>query len=531
MSRISLLFPCLLLLSSVHVGHCNTLSECSSSVAPEGGDIFIQNTVRKGNSLSLEQSGKKFAKLLATEMSDLVATKGKSGLAPEEIEHIHAIKDLIMSSIIPSIVDGVADSRAELEELAEAVAACADHLDDAMDKIVPLATETSTTRDLHKECRQLEDDLIEEKEKACKLLEKAQLGVHAPELDFEIDIDISDQEMLKYLRTMNEHFCGRWEEFKDVWEECDDVTDNYTTTNDKCKGLQEEFEEDFCTWKSELELTCKNFDSCWTEAVGRFNERREAIQTLQDSRTEEYEAAVMVNCLWDAWDWEADPCTVNETKVKECKEDLHPDTTNVTLETPKLPTPPECNIDPVSAHPCTSGFFDEEYATLGVSPALVADIKEACTACPEPSPTLENIDSTLQRSGVSTSLQNLMSAAGSMYVKTGGMPGKCDGVVKGSSATSVKVNVLQASSKVEVELVGDNGSAHKMVLENDMATANGKSILFSADDDTLGISVENGKVQFTKSGVAFTSAPAAFQRGAAKVAICTAGASVKARFA
>jgi len=496
--------------------------------------MFIQNLMKKSSSLELEpaKQGKKFATLLATEMNELVISKGRIGLTPEEIEHIHAIKDLIMKNIIPSIVDGVADSRAELQELYEAVAACADHVEDALEGVEPLANKTSTTRDLHKECRQVEDDLIEDKEEACKLLEKAQLGVHSPELDFEIDIDMSDQEMLKYLKTMNEHFCGRWEEFKDVWEECEELTKNHTDTNEKCDDLQEDFEETFCTWKSELELSCKNFDSCWTEAVGRFNERKEAIETLQESREEEYDAAIMVNCLWDAWDWEADPCTVNEEKVKECKEELHPNTTKVTLEIPVLPPPPECDIDEVSVHPCTPEFLEEEYATLGVSPELVQEIKDLCTACPESA--LEkvqpDVESALQKTGVSTSLQNLMAAAGSMYVKTGGAAGKCDGVITGVSATAVNVNVLQASAKVEVELNGHNGDAHKMVLENDVASANGQSVIFSAAQDTLGISVENGRVVFTKAGKAFAEAPASFTAGTGKVSVCTAGASVNVKF-
>eukprot|EP00971_Amphidinium_carterae_P256921 5100690-Amphidinium_carterae.1 len=151
-------------------------------------------------------------------MTDLVATKGKIGLSPEEIEHIKTIKDLILNSIIPSIADGVADNKAELEQLYDAVEECTSHLNDALEISEPLEETTNTNRDLHKDCRKQEDDVQEDKEEACEELEKAQLGVAVPELDFELGIDMSNQEMLTYLRMMNEHFCGRWKEYEETLE-------------------------------------------------------------------------------------------------------------------------------------------------------------------------------------------------------------------------------------------------------------------------------------------------------------------------
>mmetsp|Transcript_45025 Transcript_45025/g.104274 ORF Transcript_45025/g.104274 Transcript_45025/m.104274 type:complete len:537 (-) Transcript_45025:47-1657(-) len=536
MHWISILAPLAYCLFQVNAAESS--AECSASSSPQSGDVLIQ---RSKASVSVHADAEelfpgrtrgKFANLLAKEMNDLVVAKGQSGLSPEEIEHIHTIKDLIMNSIIPSIADGVADSKAELDELYQAVTECALHVTDALGAVDSLENATDTNRGLHKDCRKHEDDLKEDKEEACKELEKAELGVHAPELDFELGIDMSDEEMLKYLRAMNEHFCGRWKEFEETWEECEDLTDNHTGHRDKCDNLQEDFEESFCAWKSELEATCKNFDKCWTEAVGRFNERKQAIETLQESRMEEYEAAVKVNCLWDAWKWEADPCTVDEEKVKECTENLHPNLTNVSLEIPELPTPPECDVDAVSVHPCTDEFLEEEYATLGVAPEIVEDMKSKCTACPEPVVPRNNSVAELQKTGISTSLANLMAVAGSMYVKTGGQPGKCDGVVstpQGSTA-AVKVTVLQASSKVEVSL-SDGDHSHKMLLENDVASAGDESVLFSADEDTMGIAIANGKVQYLKAGKPFAEEPASFTLGSANVALCTVGASVDVKFA
>jgi len=518
---------------TVH-GHSAT-GECSTVEQPEGGDVFIQSLKRKASVSYLEPGKKngKFANLLAKEMDDLVVSKGSVGLSPEEIEHIKTIKDLIMNSIIPSIVDGVADSKAELDELYGAVAECATHVEDALDAVELLENKTDGDRDLHKDCRKEEDAHKKDAEEACDELEKAQMGVHAPELDFELGIDMSDEEMLKYLKLMNEHFCGRWKEYEDTWTECDSHTENHTAQNDKCDDLQEDFEESFCTWKSELEATCKNFDKCWTEAVGRFNERKAAIEELQATRLEEYEAAIKVNCLWDAWKWEDDPCTVDEDKVKACEDKLHPNVSNVTLDMPELPTPPECDVDAVSVHPCTDEFLEEEYESIGVHADIVEEMKKGCTPCPEPvAVSNATLASAIQRAGLSTSLTNLMSAAGSMYVKTGGVPGKCDGVVStpDGSTSTIKVNVMQASSKVEVGLhSGDH--TYKMLLENDVATAGAGSVIFSADEDTMAISISDGKVHYSKGGEVFAVEPAMFDMGAADVAVCTAGASVDVKFA
>eukprot|EP00971_Amphidinium_carterae_P037749 742515-Amphidinium_carterae.1 len=69
---------------------------------------------------------------------------------------------------------------------------------------------------------------------------------HAPELDFELGIDMSEEKMLKYLKLMNEHFCSQGKEYKDTWTDCD-----LHTETPCCDDLQEDFEGALCTWKSE----------------------------------------------------------------------------------------------------------------------------------------------------------------------------------------------------------------------------------------------------------------------------------------
>eukprot|EP00971_Amphidinium_carterae_P299365 5948057-Amphidinium_carterae.2 len=68
---------------------------------------------------------------------------------------------------------------------------------------------TNGHRDLHKDCRKEEDVHKKDAEEACDELEKAQMGVHVPELDSELGIDMSNEKMLKYLKLMNEHFCRK----------------------------------------------------------------------------------------------------------------------------------------------------------------------------------------------------------------------------------------------------------------------------------------------------------------------------------
>mmetsp|Transcript_5867 Transcript_5867/g.12861 ORF Transcript_5867/g.12861 Transcript_5867/m.12861 type:complete len:374 (+) Transcript_5867:39-1160(+) len=196
--------------------------------------------------------------------------------------------------------------------------------DDIDDKFYHNTTTTSPTgarnktdghADRHKDCRKEKDAHKQDAEETCDELEKAQMGVRAPLLDFELDIDMSDEETLKHLKLMDEHFCGHWKEYEDTWTGCGLHTETRAAQNDKCVDFRDDAEEALCTLKSELEATCKDFDKCWTEAIARFNERKATIKELQDL-LEEYEAVSKVNCLWDAWKWLDNPFTVDEDKVK-----------------------------------------------------------------------------------------------------------------------------------------------------------------------------------------------------------------------
>eukprot|EP00971_Amphidinium_carterae_P088287 1746604-Amphidinium_carterae.1 len=100
---------------------------------------------------------------------------------------------------------------------------------------------TDGYRDLHKEGRK--DVHKKDAEGACDELEKAPMGIHAPVLDFELGIDMSDEKMLKYLELMNEHFCSHGKEHEDTWTDCDLHTETHKAQKDKCDDLQEDFED------------------------------------------------------------------------------------------------------------------------------------------------------------------------------------------------------------------------------------------------------------------------------------------------
>eukprot|EP00971_Amphidinium_carterae_P213553 4238064-Amphidinium_carterae.1 len=136
--------------------------------------------------------------------------------------------------------------------------------------------------------------------------------LRAPLLDFELSIDMSDEET-------------QWKEYEDTWTGCGLHTENHTAQIDKCVDFRDDAEEALCTLKSELEATCEDFGKCWTEAIARFNERKATIKELQDL-LDEYEAASKVNCLWDAWKWLDDPFTVDEDKVKTLRTSTSPTT-------------------------------------------------------------------------------------------------------------------------------------------------------------------------------------------------------------
>eukprot|EP00971_Amphidinium_carterae_P224425 4452138-Amphidinium_carterae.1 len=106
---------------------------------------------------------------------------------------------------------------------------------------------------------------------------------------------------------MDEFYCGRYEVFEEEITQCTIFMENYTITHEECKYLEKEMEELACKQKTHLQKNCEYFDTCWTEAVKDYNQRKKEILDLQMEEIGEYEGATKIQCLWKAWIYEEMP--------------------------------------------------------------------------------------------------------------------------------------------------------------------------------------------------------------------------------
>ena len=352
--------------------------------------------------------------MLLNEMNDFVSTKGESGLDPDEIEHIHGIRALIDETVLPTILEGVEQNRAELDALYQAILGCHEHADLLSNVTVSKDYTRTRKAEFHKVCVKLEETLIVNQKKACEQLNRSRMSIFGPgEEDVPVATEVAE-EWIRYLETMDDFFCGRMDIFKDEWEDCNFWTENFTQTHQLCKSMQKEFETVTCSWKKVLKTSCEEYDTCWTQSVTRYNERKRAIMDLQGSRQDSYIGATKIQCLWSAWIYEGMPCTVNKTRIKECNE-YPPNLTNITIEFPSPPSPPDCTpSNDVSIDVCSEEWLEEEYGRIGLTKEHFDDLKATCQPCPT-----HTYTSAPSESG-HVHLLNIEHASGDTYIKING---------------------------------------------------------------------------------------------------------------
>mmetsp|Transcript_20849 Transcript_20849/g.47917 ORF Transcript_20849/g.47917 Transcript_20849/m.47917 type:complete len:533 (+) Transcript_20849:62-1660(+) len=464
--------------------------------------------------------------LLLSEMNAFVDKKGDTGIDPDEIEHIHGIKAMIDNTILPTILEEVEDDRKELEALYEEIVACHDHAHE-VDNITRERHENVIEKsDEFKQCAQQEEEIATQKEEVCTTLNRTRVTIRLPgEEDFPPP-NVPDEEMIRYLKMMDEFFCGTYETFEEEWHNCTELESNYTILHQQCMTLQKQWEEIACSWKTTVKTSCETYDTCWTDAVKKYNKRKGEIMELHVSRAGEYEGATKIECLWSAWVYEGEPCTVNKTRIRECHE-FEPNYTNVTIEYPQPPTPPSCDASNVEIDVCSDDWFSGELHYIGLTPEHVAEIKSYCTPC------LTDIVTSAPEVIATVNLVNAEHTGGDSYMKVEGTM-DCDASIESEDADVYGISVTPSDlmGKIIIELATTEGTTYTMEMQDRMCTI-GTDVFMYNNDDTIGCSFSAGQILFTKNGelAAQDVAPEGVVSGRAKVSICSAkGTTVTAKF-
>jgi len=326
--------------------------------------------------------------MLLGEMNDMIKDKGEAGATPEEIDHLHQIKATIDGVILPAIFDEIKDLMLELQMLYETILECQSVKDASYEAVEDMEKDLDTWEESHEECRKTEEFWYTQRSKECTEYDEFRRGIKIPDDMPSItrnddEMTESDAELLEWLAEMSDYFCPIWEIFESKREQCHEVEKNFTKTTDVCKEVQEEYEEKFCTLREDVTGVCGRYEDCWDKAVLRYNNRKTQVLAHYETIKNEYYSATMVKCLWDAWQYEEEPCIVNETRVKICEEVPKYNFTNITIDLPPLPDPSECNVEKVKNYPCSEEFIDENYVIWGLAPEILQKVKDDCTACSE----------------------------------------------------------------------------------------------------------------------------------------------------
>ncbi|KAL9139312.1 putative tandem protein 21 [Amphidinium carterae] len=496
---------------------------CSASeCATEQASMLVQRAKAPSHSLKADHKKQKAhvnhagtLKMLLTEMEDFIDKKGKQGIDGDEIAHIHGIKALIDETILPAILDQVEEHRTELAALMDVITACEAHAVGVVNSTMVKEEDVDNLMTVTRSCVTREDILKSKATEACTTVNKSRLVIYLPgEEDFPPP-NVPDEEMIKYLHIMDDFYCGRYEVFEDEIRDCKTLWDNYTITHQECLYAEKEFEEVSCKWKTHLDKSCEYFDTCWTEAVKAYNQRKKEILDLQYSEIDEYEGATKIQCLWKAWIYEELPCTVNETQIRICHE-YPPNYTNITIEFPPPPPPPSCSTASVELEICSDDWVTINYGALGISQEIMNELRANCVPCPSYSWTSAPVVTR------HVHMFNALHASGNAYIKTAGSD-KCDAYVETDDPNVQSLLFTPGGlSEKYVLSIGTNTTSVALELESSMVTVGDVTIMYH-DGDTLGITISAGRALFTKNGEQFSEQPDLpedFVSGFGKVQMC-----------
>jgi len=316
--------------------------------------------------------------------------RGALGLSPEEKAFIQDVKELWKDEILPGIFNTVKEARSEMETLMQAVLDCEVHKQQNDDTLVDIAKAISHYHFDLDECIHREDNLLTSMKEKCAAVKDMKITIVSGSKTPAPATWASHDDKVEYLKDMNTFFCGTNEEFRDKMHDCGNATQSFMDQSKDCTDIQNHLESLFCQWRQLTAGMCRYYEECMLESLGRFNAAKENITVRQEQVQKEYEAAVRIECLWDAWDLAETPCLVDDEKVDECYE-LPIDFDNVTVTIPLVPDSHECKMSTEDLelshgpddHPCTEEYVSQHYVPFDISDATLQKMRDVCIECPE----------------------------------------------------------------------------------------------------------------------------------------------------
>mmetsp|Transcript_23597 Transcript_23597/g.54938 ORF Transcript_23597/g.54938 Transcript_23597/m.54938 type:complete len:384 (+) Transcript_23597:82-1233(+) len=341
-------------------------------------------TLKTDQAVTIDAQGrsKSKTKMMLTQLQAMSDKKEKMGLVPSEMAEAEEVKAALVNNILPAILQAADDRQEDLDMLFQDILDCQMEVAKGLHTVVQLESAVHTWEENVTTCVEEEVHVVGDKVKVCEEFSTMKKELKFP-TDFPEQTALPEQ-VENYLRTMHEYFCGFWHEYEHKWEECRYEQKNGTNITEVCTTTQEEFEKAICTANIERKRTCTAYDTCYDDAVAKYNAKVQEIKDHLADLMEEYEAAVKILCLWDAWQLSCSPCTVDEKRVELCwAQQTNVTLVNITYEPP--PPPIECPMVPPDAEPedtpCTEAFIAKHYAPWAQEDEVLGRMKATCHEC------------------------------------------------------------------------------------------------------------------------------------------------------
>ena len=139
---------------------------------------------------------------------------------------------------------------------------------------------------------------------------------------------------------------------------------NYTSADqthadkiDDCNTFQREYEDSFCSYRSDLIHLCGGLDRCFEHAQALYTATSALILESNETRFRSFLAARKVVCYVNVLLRNLTTAAIHECDRKQI------DTSELTFTFPPLPAKESCNVNLTSVAPCAEEWIQDKYAS------------------------------------------------------------------------------------------------------------------------------------------------------------------------
>jgi hypothetical protein len=280
----------------------------------------------------------------------------RSGATPEP-EKIRTIRSIVADELLPDLT-ATRDAAAKQVGLnLEAVDQCNQNSVKRLGEIQNGAEQsTGQHRTEHSDCRKAEQTLVDNKKEKCDALDSYLGTINDPSNQ---PAGRERAAMVDYVKKMSSYYCPKGPEVTTKDKDCTNATDALATKKGECDNDQANFENAFCTWRTELSDQCTAYSTCYTDKSKIFNDFVDETKTQVEKWKVEYASLKKIECYLDVW--LSDDTTTKTNTLSSC-DSKNIDTSPMNVDFPALPAQAKCDLSAVEDHPGTSGFRTKEYA-------------------------------------------------------------------------------------------------------------------------------------------------------------------------